>query len=66
MCRPIGPGKCRGKAAQYALLGVIRFPDINGASDVEFEAKVSMISLANSTELAESWRDSLHQILKAY
>lgn len=49
--------KCPGVRfiAHYALLGKYDFLDIYEAPDEETAAKVSMISLANGAELAESW-----------
>lgn len=49
--------KCPGVRfiAHYALLGKYDFLDIYEAPDEEVAAKVSMISLANGAELAESW-----------
>lgn len=49
--------KCPGVKfiAHYALLGKYDFLDIYEAPDEETAAKVSMISLANGAELAESW-----------
>jgi uncharacterized protein with GYD domain len=49
--------KCPGVRfiAHYALLGKYDFLDIYEAPDEEMAAKVSMISLANGAELAESW-----------
>ncbi|MBI9071010.1 MAG: GYD domain-containing protein [Melioribacteraceae bacterium] len=41
--------------AHYALLGKYDFMDIYEAGDEETAAKISMISLANGAQIAESW-----------